>query len=48
MFSQNEISKNCSTGGVNMGKVIKNITDLPGVGPQAAEKLVAAGYKTLE
>ena len=31
-----------------MGKEIKNITDLPGIGPQAAEKLVAAGYKTLE
>ena len=29
-------------------KEIKTIEDLPGVGPQAAEKLIAAGYKTLE
>ncbi|MEM4662443.1 MAG: DNA repair and recombination protein RadA [Candidatus Diapherotrites archaeon] len=27
---------------------IKDITDLPGIGPQAAEKLFAANYKTLE
>jgi len=27
---------------------IKTIQDLPGVGPQAAEKLIKAGYKTLE
>jgi DNA repair protein RadA len=31
-----------------MGKEIKGISDLPSVGPQAAEKLVSAGYKTLE
>lgn len=29
-------------------KEVKEITDLPGVGPQAAEKLFTAGYKTLE
>lgn len=29
-------------------KEIKTIQDLPGVGPQAAEKLITAGYKTLE
>ncbi|HIH16068.1 MAG TPA: DNA repair and recombination protein RadA, partial [Candidatus Diapherotrites archaeon] len=27
---------------------VKEITDLPGIGPQAAEKLFSAGYKTLE
>jgi DNA repair protein RadA len=27
---------------------IKSIMDLPGIGPQAAEKLMQAGYKTLE
>ncbi|MCR4368981.1 MAG: DNA repair and recombination protein RadA [archaeon] len=27
---------------------IKTIQDLPGIGPQASEKLIAAGYKTLE
>ncbi len=27
---------------------IRSITDLPGIGPQAAEKLYAANYKTLE
>jgi DNA repair protein RadA len=31
-----------------MGKEIKTIQDLPGIGPQAAEKLIQAGYKTLE
>lgn len=31
-----------------MGKEIKTIEDLPGVGPQAAEKLIKAGYKSLE
>lgn len=31
-----------------MGKVIKEVKDLPGVGPNAAEKLHSAGYKTLE
>jgi len=31
-----------------MGKEIKTITDLPGVGAQASEKMIAAGYKTLE
>lgn len=31
-----------------MAKEIKEITDLPGVGAQAAEKLVNAGYKTIE
>jgi DNA repair protein RadA len=31
-----------------MGKEIKEITDLPGVGPTAAEKLRAAGYKEIE
>lgn len=31
-----------------MGKEIKTIQDLPGVGPQAAEKLISAGYKSLE
>ncbi len=31
-----------------MGKEIKTIQDLPGVGLQAAEKLIGAGYKTLE
>ena len=31
-----------------MGKEIKNIADLPGIGPQAAEKLLSAGYKTIE
>ncbi|MEM4257088.1 MAG: DNA repair and recombination protein RadA [Candidatus Diapherotrites archaeon] len=29
-------------------KEIKEVEDLPGVGPQAAEKLINAGYKTLE
>ena len=29
-------------------KEIKTIQDLPGIGPQGAEKLIAAGYKTLE
>ena len=29
-------------------KEVKGISDLPGVGPQAVEKLMAAGYKTLE
>ncbi len=29
-------------------KEIKTIEDLPGVGPQAAEKLIKAGYKSLE
>ncbi len=29
-------------------KKIKSITDLPGIGPQSAEKLLQAGYKTLE
>ncbi len=28
--------------------VAKEITDLPGIGPQAAERLFAAGYKTIE
>ncbi len=31
-----------------MAKQIKSIEDLPGVGPLASEKLIAAGYKTLE
>jgi DNA repair protein RadA len=31
-----------------MAKQIKEIQDLPGIGPQAAEKLINAGYKTLE
>ncbi|MFH1225061.1 MAG: DNA repair and recombination protein RadA [Candidatus Diapherotrites archaeon] len=31
-----------------MGKEIKEVKDLPGVGPAAAEKLFSAGYKTLE
>ncbi len=31
-----------------MGKEIKSIQDLPGIGPQASEKLISAGYKTLE
>jgi DNA repair protein RadA len=31
-----------------MGKVIKEVADLPGVGPQASEKLEEAGYKSLE
>lgn len=30
------------------GPVSKSITDLPGIGPQSAEKLIQAGYKTLE
>jgi len=34
--------------GKEIGKEIKTINDLPGVGPQAAEKLIGAGYKTLE
>ncbi|MCD6434433.1 MAG: DNA repair and recombination protein RadA, partial [Candidatus Diapherotrites archaeon] len=29
-------------------KKIKTIHDLPGIGPQAAEKLLAAGYRTIE
>jgi len=29
-------------------KEIKTINDLPGIGPQAAEKLIGAGYKSLE
>lgn len=32
----------------DMGSKIKDITDLPGIGTQAAEKLYAANYKTLE
>ncbi|MCR4335996.1 MAG: DNA repair and recombination protein RadA [archaeon] len=31
-----------------MTKKIKTIDDLPGIGPLASEKLIAAGYKTLE
>ena len=31
-----------------MSKDIKEIKDLPGIGPQAAEKLFGAGYKSLE
>ncbi|HLC80051.1 MAG TPA: DNA repair and recombination protein RadA [archaeon] len=31
-----------------MAKEIKQIEDLPGIGPQAADKLTAAGYKSLE
>ena len=31
-----------------MGKTIKEVADLPGVGPQASEKLEEAGYKSLE
>jgi len=31
-----------------MAKKITTIEDLPGVGPQASEKLISAGYKTLE
>jgi len=31
-----------------MGKEINSIQDLPGIGPQAAEKLISAGYKSLE
>jgi DNA repair protein RadA len=31
-----------------MGKQIKEIEDLPGIGTQAAEKLMLAGYKTVE
>jgi DNA repair protein RadA len=31
-----------------MAPKIKQITDLPGIGPQAAEKLYGANYKTLE
>lgn len=31
-----------------MSQKIKDITDLPGIGPQAAEKLYMANYKTLE
>jgi len=31
-----------------MGKEIKSIQDLPGIGPQAAEKLISTGYKSLE
>ncbi len=34
--------------GKEPGKEIKTINDLPGIGPQAAEKLIGAGYKTLE
>jgi len=31
-----------------MGKEIKSIQDLPGIGQQASEKLIVAGYKSLE
>ena len=31
-----------------MAKEIKSIEDLPGIGPQASEKLIAAGYKSIE
>lgn len=31
-----------------MGKEIKDVTDLPGIGAQGAEKLFSAGYKTIE
>ena len=31
-----------------MSKDIKEVKDLPGIGPQAAEKLFGAGYKSLE
>ena len=31
-----------------MTKEIKSVQDLPGIGPQAAEKLFGAGYKSLE
>ncbi|AJF60606.1 MAG: DNA repair protein RadA [archaeon GW2011_AR10] len=31
-----------------MGKEIKSISDLPGIGAQGAEKLISAGYKSLE
>ncbi|MDD5148111.1 MAG: DNA repair and recombination protein RadA [Candidatus ainarchaeum sp.] len=31
-----------------MGKKIEEIEDLPGIGTQAAEKLMSAGYKTVE
>ncbi len=31
-----------------MGKEIKSIQDLPGIGQQASEKLIQAGYKSLE
>jgi len=34
--------------GKEPGKEIKTINDLPGIGPQAAEKLISSGYKTLE
>lgn len=30
------------------GPTAKSITELPGIGPQSAEKLIQAGYKTLE
>ena len=37
-----------NAGGINMAKEIKEISDLPGIGPQAAEKLEKAGYKSVE
>ncbi|MFH1588345.1 MAG: DNA repair and recombination protein RadA, partial [Candidatus Diapherotrites archaeon] len=38
----------CIRRSLNMGKEIKKVEDLPGVGPAAAEKLFSAGYKELE
>src|SRR3989344_1326703 len=37
-----------NAGGINMAKEIKEISDLPGIGPQASEKLEKAGYKSVE
>jgi len=41
-------SKPLRAGGIDMSKEIKEVKDLPGVGPAAAEKLFSAGYKSME
>lgn len=46
--SNNDINDNKAKTNINKGKKANSITDLPGIGPTTAAKLVEAGFSTLE
>ncbi len=45
---EEKVEENLNEEKLTSGKQIKDIQDLPGIGPQAAEKLFNANYRTLE